>query len=345
MNQNHNQESFQKGQAFEDYVEKLLFPASHYALLHKTNSFDQNSQRYVGDSKKPDFRFNCILTGFEFHVEAKYRSKPYQGHYDILSEQQLSSFPEIHQADCPVYIALGCGGTADAPAYVSLLPYDQYREARILVEDVASHQIPKEMVDSNLLVKPVAALEEVAVEVENVESPTPEPIAGTIEKPEPTKNNKTLLIYAGVVLFVVAIVTAIFYIPMGQEDSYKSTLQARVKNYYALSDANNLQELKTYISPQMTYWYGINNPSIDDVVDNIKNYRSKYPIAKSSVEQSKIVVTEKEGGGFYARYKLEYKVKAKRNASFRAYDLKLLTTWDDQMRLMSISEIEKHVLK
>ena len=80
-------------------------------------------------------------------------------------------------------------------------------------------------------------------------------------------------------------------------------------------------------------------------MDNINNYRSKYPISKSSVEKSKIVVTEKEGGGFYARYKLEYKVKAKRNASFRAYDLKLLTTWDDQMRLMSISEIEKHVLK
>lgn len=55
QNQNHNQDSFQKGQAFEDYVEKLLFPASHYALLHKTNSFDQNSQRYVVDSTRQGY--------------------------------------------------------------------------------------------------------------------------------------------------------------------------------------------------------------------------------------------------------------------------------------------------
>lgn len=341
MNQNHNQESFQKGQAFEDFVEKLLFPASHYALLHKTNSFDQNSQRYVGDSKKPDFRFSCILTGFEFHVEAKYRSKPYQGHYDILSEQQLSSFPEIHQADCPVYIALGYGGTADAPAYVSLLPYDQYREARILVEDVASHQIPKQMVDSTLLVKPVAALEEVAVEIENVESPTPELIASTIEKPEPIKKNKTLLIYVGVVLFMVAIVTAIFYIPMGQEDSYESAMKTRIKNYYALSDANNLQELKTYISPKMTYWYGTKDPTIEEVVENIKDYRSKFPISESTVDWEKFDVSEEKDGSYYAIYPLEYKVKAKQRAPFKTYDLKLLTIWDDQMRLMSITEVRR----
>ena len=66
MNQNYNQESFNKGQAFEDYVEQVLFPASHYELLHKTNSFDQNSQRYVGDSRKPDLGLNVYLQVLNF---------------------------------------------------------------------------------------------------------------------------------------------------------------------------------------------------------------------------------------------------------------------------------------
>lgn len=79
-----NKESFKKGQAFEDYVENILFPKHSYDLLYKTNSYDQNSDRYVNDSRNPDFRLKCRLTGKEFHVEAKYRTNSYKDQFQIF---------------------------------------------------------------------------------------------------------------------------------------------------------------------------------------------------------------------------------------------------------------------
>ncbi len=344
MNQNYNQNSFNKGQAFEDFVEQVLFPASHYELLYKTNAYDQNSQRYVGDSRKPDFRFNCILTGFEFHIEAKYRTKPYQGCYDILSPAQVETFPEIHQNKCPVYIALGYGGVANDPAYVSLVPYQEFKEAQILVEDAVAHQIPKQLVNSNLfsrqnekvieepaptkdLLNQNAQSEQVGVEVK--------------DKIKSQNNSRKLFFYGGLVAVAIGILAAVYFLFLNREVSPEVAMQSRVKNYYALSDANNLEELKKYISPDIEYWYGTKNPSISQVIENIKEYREKYPISQSSVDWTHFDVTPTPDGGYVITYPLEYKVKSKTNAPYRAYDLKLLTTWDEKMRLVSISEIRR----
>lgn len=343
MNQNHNPDSFQKGQAFEDFVEKTLFPKSHYDLLHKTNTYDQNSQRYVGDSRKPDFRFKCILTGIEFHVEAKYRSKPFQGHYDILSDAQVASFPELHQENCPIYIALGYGGTADNPAYVSFIPYELHQEKQIPVENTLAYQVPKSTIVSRLIYTPI---EEITSETHIDDNPIEEePIKeeNTKEKTNqpPSKKRPRRLIAIGVVIAIalISIVSGILYFPMDKEEPYEIEMKSRIKNYYALSDANNLQELTTYISPNMTFWYGIKNPSAQEVVDNIKEYRSKFPFSESSVDWSKFDVTPKTDGGYYAIYPLEYKVKSKKKTPYKVYDLKLFTVWDIDMKLVSIKEI------
>lgn len=341
MNQNYNQESFNKGQAFEDYVEQVLFPASHYELLHKTNSFDQNSQRYVGDSRKPDFRFKCILTGFEFHIEAKYRTKPFQGHYDILSAGQVETFPDIHRLECPVYIALGYGGVASDPSYISLVPYEEHNDSRILVDDAVGHQILKQAVDSNIFSGSKKEMVETTKTFSNQESNSQQGEPQSQNEIKSSKKNGNTLLYSGLGILLIVLLSAVYFIPLSQDDSFESVMKSRVKNYYALSDANNLQELRSYISPDITYWYGSKNPSIQQVVTNIKEYRKKFPISESSVVWTEFDVTAKLDGGYYATYPLEYKVKSKSNAPFKSYDLKLLTVWDEEMRLLSIKEIRK----
>jgi hypothetical protein len=69
-----NKEPFEKGTAFERYVETILFPDSHYELLEKTHDFEQNNRRFVGSTMNPDFKFKCRTTGLVFFVEAKAKS-------------------------------------------------------------------------------------------------------------------------------------------------------------------------------------------------------------------------------------------------------------------------------
>lgn len=342
MNQNYNQDSFSKGEAFEKFVEQTLFPDSHYELLHRTNTYDQNSKRYVGDSRKPDFRFKCILTGTEFHVEAKYRSKPFQGQYDILSEAQADSFPEIHQEECPIYIALGYGGTADNPAYVSFIPYEDHREIKIPVENVLMYQVPKNTIDSKLIYSPILEttseiqtnhlIEEDATTAQNKQEETNLPLSKK-------RSGRTIAMGVAIALALITIVAGVLYFPLDKNDPYEIEMKSRIKNYYALSDANNLQKLTTYISPDMTFWYGLKNPSVQEVIDNIKEYRNKFPFSESSVDWTKFDVTPNPDGGYYAIYPLEYKVKSKIKAPYKVYDLKLFTVWDKDMKLVSIKEI------
>ena len=346
MNQHYNQNSFDKGQAFENFVENILFPKSHYELLHKTNAYDQNSQRYVGDSRNPDFRFKCILTGFEFHVEAKYRSKPYMGFYDILSPAQIISFPEIHTTECPVFIALGYGHIASDPSFVSFIPYQTHEEPKIPVEDVFFFNVNKEPLQNEVLVGYIHKeikkdfQEEIVLPI--VESVKEETVYAAIDNQKKSHTSKST--FTGLALglaVLIGVCTGIFLFPWNKEEEYKQDMKTRVKNYYILSDANNIKELQYYISSDMTYWYGIKEPTLDQITENIKAYRNKFPFSESTVVWKEFDVTKREEGGFYATYPLVYKVKSKLQSPFRSYNLKLLTIWDDEMKLLSVREIRK----
>jgi|AntDeeMinimDraft_5_1070356.scaffolds.fasta_scaffold01224_3 hypothetical protein len=132
MDNRFNNDSFQKVQAFEDFVERVLFPLESYELMHKTNGYEQNSERYVSDSMKPDFRFKSRVIGKEFHIEAKFRSTSYKNQYDTLSQTQVESFPKIHNEEVPVFIALGYGGVASDPEFISLIPFSEHKKVKHL---------------------------------------------------------------------------------------------------------------------------------------------------------------------------------------------------------------------
>tara|TARA_B100002049_G_scaffold83872_1_gene61890 strand:- start:3675 stop:4688 length:1014 start_codon:yes stop_codon:yes gene_type:complete len=336
MSYGYNHDSFEKGQAFEDYVQKRLFPEKDYELLHQTNSFDQNSQRYVGDSRLPDFRFKHILTGKEFHIEAKYRTRPFQDAYDILSETQVETFKTVHTPQIPVYIVLGYGGRATWPDYVSLIPYAIYQDQSIPVPVAYQHRINRSNVNIALIqtvAQPTEKTPETPVPSETITTETP-------VTPIPTKPRKGALKYwiSGIAALLLLALIAVGF--SNTSTTPQEQLQERIATYYRLSDANDLTALVDYISPEMEYWYGISNPTPQQVMANIKEYRTKWPYSQTTVNWTVFDVTPKQNGQFYATYALEYKVKSKTSSPWRSYDLNLITVWDEEMRLVSINELK-----
>ena len=125
MQTNFNQESSKKGEQFEKYVQDIIFPDAHYELIYKTSDSKQNTYRYPKKSLEPDFHFKCRLTGQEFHVEAKWRAKPFKNQFDVLSGNQIKLFPSLESKSNPLDILFGYGGVASEPDYVHLIPLQE----------------------------------------------------------------------------------------------------------------------------------------------------------------------------------------------------------------------------
>ncbi len=326
MNDNYNKDSFHKGQAFEDYVEQVLFPKELYDLLHKTNDYRQNSERFVENSKHPDFKFRCKLTGQEFHIEAKYRSKPYKNEYDTLSTTQVSSFPKIHSPAVPIYIVLGYGGKANNPAYVSLIPYAEHPKEKISIVKAQEYRIAREAVSSSLINKSRKSEEQNSIEKLSSQMPQ--------ESVTIRKRKSKILLFVSLLIISLSVASITYF-----KDDQEEILKERITKYYQLSDANNLKELSNYLSPELTYWYGTKNPSINEVLENIRQYREKYPHSSSTIDWESFAINEQPNGDFYATYDLNYQVSGTKADDVRVFDLKVLTIWDEDLKLKSIKEL------
>lgn len=336
MSSGYHHDSFAKGQAFEDYVQKRLFPEKDYELLHQTNAFDQNSQRYIGDSRLPDFRFKHILTGKEFHIEAKYRTRPFQDAYDILSETQVATFKTVHTPQIPVYIVLGYGGRANWPDYVSLIPYAIYQDQSIPVPVAYQHRMNRSSVNIDLIHTAAPSTDKTLETPTSTASEASE-VPTSSKSTRPRKGALKYWISGIAALLILALIAVGF---SNTSASPQEQLQERIATYYQLSDANDLTALVDYISPEMEDWYGISNPTPQQVMDNIKDYRAKWPYSETNVDWKVFDVTPKQNGQYYATYTLEYKVKSQTNSPWRSYDLNLITVWDEEMRLVSINELK-----
>lgn len=115
-------QSFEKGTAFEDFVENEIFDETQYQIIHKTNSYATNSRRFVESSLLPDFLFRDKVTGREFYVECKFRCtlNP-EGNYEWCNDQQLERYLQLHQ-EVPVFVALGLEGVPEKPGAIFLIP-------------------------------------------------------------------------------------------------------------------------------------------------------------------------------------------------------------------------------
>jgi len=346
MNSN-NQDSFQKGQQFEDFVENVLFPDSEYSIEHKTSEFKQNRVRYVGDAQLPDFRFKSKVTGHEFHVEAKFSASSWQGAYTIASENQVRIFSKIDFEETPVFVALGYGGHAHGPDFVSLIPFEKYPDGKIPETEVLDYRVEKSTVASSEIHDRIQSLRVSSEdEFESIiqETSKPDEHHSKIKSSQPgetksLKSSKRYIVIA-VLAALIAIVVVGFIYNSGS-DSKEELLKGRIENYYNILDANKVHEIHNYVSENLHTWYSYDDPDFETVISDIQRYREKYPFTISEIDWSQFKLTELENGHFKAEYPLEYKIKSKMKSPYKLYNLEITTIWDEDMKLVSAVEVKR----
>lgn len=116
--------SFVKGEAFEEYVRKVLFPKTDYDLVHRTQDYNTNKGDYVESSLKPDFLLRDKKTGKEFYVEVKWRKGVYnrQNKIEWCNENQLRRYKAIDKREKKVFVILGFGDKAYNPLEIIIFP-------------------------------------------------------------------------------------------------------------------------------------------------------------------------------------------------------------------------------
>lgn len=134
-------ESFKKGQKFEQYARDVVFPRSKYKLLKQTHDYAQNKHDYVDESKEPDFKFQCLETGKEFYVEAKFRSSIYKGKLTVCKNaEQLARYKKIGK-ETPVFLLFGFGEEPDKPEAIALFPIEVLTDFMITVDFAEKYEI------------------------------------------------------------------------------------------------------------------------------------------------------------------------------------------------------------
>jgi hypothetical protein len=113
--------TYVKGDEFEQYVRDVLFPREAYVLLDKTHDYSDNRDDYIEHTKLPDFKFEAVMLGREFFVEAKFRSRFQDQVLEWCKFFQLKRYQELDNVT-PVLIAAGVGGRPSAPERVFLMP-------------------------------------------------------------------------------------------------------------------------------------------------------------------------------------------------------------------------------
>jgi hypothetical protein len=95
----------------------------------------------VETSREPDFRFRSKRSGREFLVEAKHRSRFYQGGVEWCKPYQLRRYRANDQT-VPVFIAIGLGGTPDSPGHVYIVPMRHIRYRRLFPSFLRHYEVP-----------------------------------------------------------------------------------------------------------------------------------------------------------------------------------------------------------
>jgi len=129
------------GDEFQQYVRDHLFPKEGYDLVHQTHDYKANKNDFVETSKGPDFRFRSRRSGREFLVEAKYRSRLYQGAVEWCKLYQLKRYKTTDRA-MSVFVAIGLGGLPESPEHVYIVPVKHIKYTRLFPYFLKYYEVP-----------------------------------------------------------------------------------------------------------------------------------------------------------------------------------------------------------
>ncbi len=135
--------SFKDGEEFERYVKNVLFPSTHYDLVHETPSYKSNQGRYIESSLNPDFKFRCKESKREFWLEAKHRSTLFNSKLTWCNDAQLKRYNEVNKT-LTVLIAIGFIDTSDETGksdYIALAPVSEFKYTGLFPKFAKGFQI------------------------------------------------------------------------------------------------------------------------------------------------------------------------------------------------------------
>ena len=331
MQENYKQESYKKGAQFENYVEEILFPEAHYELIYKTSDSKQNINRYPTKSREPDFQFKCRISGKEFYVEAKWRAKPYNDEYEVLSPNQYKSFPSLHTEAKPIFIAFGYGGQPSNPDCVSLIPLKKIKTATISPTKVYSYDIPKAHYPNSNFLKKDHQSEEKSVNKE----------ANTYgrENNQPRPNYKTLGLAAIGLLAILIGIYSFAFSNSPNELQPKEKLHEIIADYYQSMNSNQIEKLPEFLSSHVDSWYGTKNMSTNQIIKDAQSHRETFPFSSSDIDWNSFKVMEQENGDYIASYDMIYKRRKDIHEEYKVFNLHLISTWNRDFKMKSIREI------
>lgn len=340
MKQNYPPESFKKGEQFEQFVEKSIFTDDHYELITRTNSFEQNANRFAEDTLKPDFKFRCKVTGQEFWVEAKYRSELPNDQIEALSFSQRDRFYLLEKEEgIPVFVIIGYWGSASKPYALSLIPLKDYEYINIYRSFLRRYDLPIQSISN----KRMGFTKQEEKETER-RSKQDQAHSQEEKKPETKdglkKYNSQLLGFAAV--GIVAIIMTIYSFVLPAEtpvSTPEDELKEIITDYYQAMNSNQIEKLPEFLSPQVTSWYGEQNPSREWIYRNARIHRGNYPYSSSDIDWESFTVIPEEAGGYHVTYEMIYRSKEKITDDYTVYDLKMITKWDENFKLRGITEV------
>ena len=134
-------DTYVAGDEFQQYVREYLFPKERYDLVHRTHDYEANKNDFVETSKGPDFKFRSKRSGREFLVEAKYRSRLYQGAVEWCKPYQLERYKTNARA-MPVFVAIGLGGFPESPQHIFIVPVKHIEYTRLFPSFLKNYEIP-----------------------------------------------------------------------------------------------------------------------------------------------------------------------------------------------------------
>lgn len=320
-----NQTSFRKGEEFEKFVENQLFRNSDYELIHRTESFEQNKDRYEEDTRKPDFKFRCRKTQKEFYVEAKFHSDFNSDEMlEVISFLQLERFRSLEQLeDVPVFVVVGYTGLPTAPNHISLIPLKELKQMKLYPSFLKSFAIEKSVVPTKKL-----KLEEqntpIAMENESTNHETDSSF----------KNNK--LAYAIMGLAV------IIFLSLGFKSTHKYSLEQKLRQktfeYYAVIEDGNLDALENYLSPTVQKWYTTSDVKIDQIKSDALAYQKKHPNTSTSIQWDTFQFISMPTEEYKVSYDMIYKIESSNSDQDKTFHLKINVTWDQDFKIKSIFE-------
>lgn len=314
-----NIDSFIKGEQFERFVETNLFVETDYVLIHRTNSYNQNKDRFAENTMKPDFKFRCKKTLKEFYIEAKYRSSfNVNDKIEVITFQQLERFRKIQSSeDIRIFIVVGYEGYASSPKYLSLIPLDELLYLELYPSFLRNYNVERLAINSNSL--------KLNYEVNNND-------ADGIKFVKYNSKNKSRIIIGSLLVAIISLIA--FY---SFYENTESTLKRKTAEYYEHIENGNIDALENYIAPKVDNWYNKSNLTYDQIITETTEYLNKFPKSTTDIRWDTFEIKEL-GNDYHCTYKLVYKIMSKGKLKDKVYHLKIRATWGEDHKLKSITE-------